>query len=1316
MRKIIHHTAKHTKAAAKHLKKHWYKYLIWAWALFAVKSMFSLLLGLSLFSFHTSADFSDPAAICSGVTEIPESECVALLNIYNDTNWDSWNNTGNRWNTGSIESRYWVSCASGHVSQIYLWMNNLSGVIDLSSLSELTSLNLYNNNLSSIDLSSLSELTSLNLDNNNLSEIDLSSLSELTSLNLDNNNLSEIDLSSLSELTSLNLDNNNLSSIDLSSLSGLTQLYLYNNNLSEIDLSSLSELTKLSLNNNNLTDILWLTGNINISRWDIRYNYLSSDWITNNESFLTSHNINYSPQNDIPVSYDDQWDFSITGELFNKRHIYSGTLLVFNIEWSYQWENTSNGTLLHVGVPIGFTYEDPFNQNNRQDPSIVYGWPGDGCYADFVQGTGKYIAHINTLLDTAMAELVDCSAYPWDFCTVTLKSEDPEDLLLPLDHSDEIVASSGMTARSWTLVDVFAHVGKEEASDQVQTMLLSGVAPATILSQMCGALWNYDLNQCSILWVFFENDLWLDEVPNCGAKVYTSNEEESLYNNQTIGNLLMGRYSYTPWGSDIHMFISSEKTMDTDISNNMYTLHVDLLSWAGINCINAAGYMQTTHGEISQIYVSTEWSCEPRLAICVEGDIYDGNDDEFTPITNNDYHFDASCTTPTLPVVQNLSISGNLTLWSQLLGIYNSIYDNYIWQPLGASFTKNIHQLVLDSNNVPYILVYNWDKNYSIQQRSGGNWQTLGNSFPNIHQLVLDSNNVPHILVYNWDNNYSIQQRSGGNWQTLGDSFSSINQLVLDSNNIPYINIYNWDNRSIQQRSGGNWQPLGDSFIKINKLVLDSNNVPYISVDDWSKNRSIQQRSGGNWQILGNSFPNINELVFDSNNVPYISVDDWSKNRSIQQRSGGNWQPLGDSFSSINQLVFDSNNIPYILVYNWDNNHSIQQRSGGNWQPLGDSFIKIKYLALDSNNVPCILDGISIQQRSGNTWQTLGTPSSAEQIDQLVLDSNNIPYVVSYGKNKYHVERREKDEWIYSYQRYRNNQAIHGATNISYTLTANDINTTIKFEVSPSSKQGFLWVKQSAELFIPQQQTNNWKENPWSGPWPQRDICEYRDCSNSYYDGICGICDKEDLDEQKQHGSPELSFLIQDKELFNKEVAKTKASTSKNYSDELIQAYVFARDIGITTKDTIVEADLEWTLIRSHMAKMISNFAVKTLQAPINTWRNCNFSDTKNQSQEMQEYAKLACQLWLMGLQSDGTTPMKDFDPNGVVTRAQFGTILSRMLRGTQYEWGDVYYSKHLNALKQAEIMKKIEQPTAKELRGRTMLMLMRVFEKEKQQ
>jgi len=53
-----------------------------------------------------------------------------------------------------------------------------------------------------------------------------------------------------------------------------------------------------------------------------------------------------------------------------------------------------------------------------------------------------------------------------------------------------------------------------------------------------------------------------------------------------------------------------------------------------------------------------------------------------------------------------------------------------------------------------------------------------------------------------------------------------------------------------------------------------------------------------------------------------------------------------------------------------------------------------------------------------------------------------------------------------------------------------------------------------------------------------------------------------------------------------------------------------------------------------------------------------------------------------MGYESDGIRTKKDFDPNGIVDRAQFGTILSRLLRGNKNNGGDPYYQKHLDTLK----------------------------------
>jgi hypothetical protein len=67
------------------------------------------------------------------------------------------------------------------------------------------------------------------------------------------------------------------------------------------------------------------------------------------------------------------------------------------------------------------------------------------------------------------------------------------------------------------------------------------------------------------------------------------------------------------------------------------------------------------------------------------------------------------------------------------------------------------------------------------------------------------------------------------------------------------------------------------------------------------------------------------------------------------------------------------------------------------------------------------------------------------------------------------------------------------------------------------------------------------------------------------------------------------------------------------------------------------------------------------------------------------------------------------FRPYDTISRAEFGTALSRALWGNQYEGGTPYYAKHLDALKAAGIMTQIANAeSTKEVRGWVMLMLMR--------
>lgn len=98
----------------------------------------------------------------------------------------------------------------------------------------------------------------------------------------------------------------------------------------------------------------------------------------------------------------------------------------------------------------------------------------------------------------------------------------------------------------------------------------------------------------------------------------------------------------------------------------------------------------------------------------------------------------------------------------------------------------------------------------------------------------------------------------------------------------------------------------------------------------------------------------------------------------------------------------------------------------------------------------------------------------------------------------------------------------------------------------------------------------------------------------------------------------------------------------------------------------------------------------------------------------MKFFAKTACQLDIMGLEPDGKTPKKKFDPKDLIDRAQFGTMLSRLVYGDVYNLSSrekktiARYQKHLEALGKDDIIQKIPSPWTLENRSRVMIMLKR--------
>jgi hypothetical protein len=175
--------------------------------------------------------------------------------------------------------------------------------------------------------------------------------------------------------------------------------------------------------------------------------------------------------------------------------------------------------------------------------------------------------------------------------------------------------------------------------------------------------------------------------------------------------------------------------------------------------------------------------------------------------------------------------------------------------------------------------------------------------------------------------------------------------------------------------------------------------------------------------------------------------------------------------------------------------------------------------------------------------------------------------------------------------------------------------------------------------------------------------------------------------------------------LFAQTVVPSAGVFGASYSQELQDAYNWAHEKGITTMSTIDNANMYGAITRAEMAKMLSVYDMEVLGETPDEAASCTFVDIDSVKGDLHEFIITSCQLGIMGQNMPGNK----FRPYDNISRAEFGTALSRVLWGDKYEGGTPYYANHLNALKAAAIMNQIaDAESTKEIRGYVMLMLMR--------
>ena len=167
----------------------------------------------------------------------------------------------------------------------------ISDLTGISGFTNLDTLDVRSNQLTSLDVSNNTALLYLYCSNNQLTSLNLSNSTALLTIYCSNNPLTTIDFSNCTLLRNLTCGDNQLTSLDLSNNPDLKRLWCANNPLTTLDLTNCSQLIWLTAYGMYLTN-LDLSTNIVCRMFDISNNQLTSLDLSNNPLLINVNCLN----------------------------------------------------------------------------------------------------------------------------------------------------------------------------------------------------------------------------------------------------------------------------------------------------------------------------------------------------------------------------------------------------------------------------------------------------------------------------------------------------------------------------------------------------------------------------------------------------------------------------------------------------------------------------------------------------------------------------------------------------------------------------------------------------------------------------------------------------------------------------------------------------------------------------------------------------------------------------------------------------------------------------------------------------------------
>ena len=177
---------------------------------------------------------------------------------------------------------------------LYVYNNQLTTLSGLAGLTSLQNLYAYNNQLTNIDVTGNSAMVHLRVQNNALTTVgSTANMPNLSSLLANDNQISTLDVTGATSLVTLYAYNNQLTTLSgLAGLTSLQNLYAYNNQLTNIDVTGNSAMVHLRVQNNALTTVGSTANMPNLSSLLANDNQITSLDVTGATSLVTLYAYN----------------------------------------------------------------------------------------------------------------------------------------------------------------------------------------------------------------------------------------------------------------------------------------------------------------------------------------------------------------------------------------------------------------------------------------------------------------------------------------------------------------------------------------------------------------------------------------------------------------------------------------------------------------------------------------------------------------------------------------------------------------------------------------------------------------------------------------------------------------------------------------------------------------------------------------------------------------------------------------------------------------------------------------------------------------